>query len=108
MLLVNDLNCFYGQVQAVWDVSFRVRHGEIVTIIGANGAGKTTILKSIVGLVRKTGSVKFDDIDITQSPAHQMASYGLAYVPEGRQVFPLMTVRENLIVGSYNRRARKQ
>ena len=108
MLRVEHLNCFYGQVQTVWDVSFNVRAGEIVTIIGANGAGKTTILKSIVGLVRKTGKVTFDARDISSTPAHEMATHGVAYVPEGRQVFPLMTVRENLIVGSYNKRARKE
>ncbi|MFW8564751.1 ABC transporter ATP-binding protein [Orrella sp. 11846] len=108
MLRVTDLNCFYGQAQAVWDVSFNVKAGEIVTIIGANGAGKTTILKSIVSLVKKTGQIHFDGQDISQNAAHQMAAKGVAYVPEGRQIFPAMTVRENLIVGSYNKRAKSR
>lgn len=106
MLRVADLNSFYGRVQAVWDVSFHVEPGEILTIVGANGAGKTTILKSIVGLAAKTGTVQFDGNDISRTPAHQMAELGIAYVPEGRQVFPEMTVTENLIIGSYSKRSK--
>lgn len=106
MLQVVDLNSFYGKVQAVWDVSFDVRQGEILTIVGANGAGKTTILKSVVGLTDKQGSVHFDGQDISETPGHRMAELGISYVPEGRQVFPEMTVTENLIVGSYNKRAK--
>ena len=106
MLQVADLNSFYGKVQAVWDVSFDVRQGEILTIVGANGAGKTTILKSVVGLTDKQGSVHFDGQDISETPGHRMAELGISYVPEGRQVFPEMTVTENLIVGSYNKRAK--
>ncbi|NYT24778.1 ABC transporter ATP-binding protein [Alcaligenaceae bacterium] len=106
MLQVADLNSFYGKVQAVWDVSFDVRQGEILTIVGANGAGKTTILKSVVGLIDKRGSVRFDGQDISDTPGHRMAELGISYVPEGRQVFPEMTVTENLVVGSYNKRAK--
>lgn len=108
MLQVTDLNGFYGKVQAAWDVSFEVRQGEILSIIGTNGAGKTTILKSVVGLVERKGSVRFDGQDISRTPGHRMAELGISYVPEGRQIFPEMTVTENLIVGSYNRRAKPQ
>ncbi|MDO5666675.1 MAG: ABC transporter ATP-binding protein [Alcaligenaceae bacterium] len=106
MLKVDKLNSFYGNVQTVWDVSLEVNEGEIVAIIGTNGAGKTTILQSIVGLVRKTGSVKFQGKDISNVPAHHMVELGIAYVPEGREVFPEMTVMENLVIGGYNRRSR--
>lgn len=106
MLQVDKLNSFYGNVQAVWDVSFKVNEGEIVAIIGTNGAGKTTILQSVVGLVRKTGLVRFQGADVSDVPAHHMAELGIAYVPEGREVFPEMTVMENLVVGGYNKRSR--
>lgn len=106
MLEVYKLNSFYGDVQAVWDVSLKVNEGEVVAIIGTNGVGKTTILQSIVGLVRKTGNVKFQGSDISNLPAHHMAELGIAYVPEGREVFPEMTVMENLIIGGYNKRSR--
>src|SRR5690606_17457922 len=106
MLQVDKLNSFYGNVQAVWDVSFEVKEGEILAIIGTNGAGKTTIMQSIVGLVNKTGAVSFQGSDISGLPAHQMAELGISYVPEGRKVFPEMTVMENLVVGGYNKRSR--
>lgn len=106
MLQVDKLNSFYGNVQAVWDVSFHVNDGEIVAIIGTNGAGKTSILQSVVGLVNKTGTVFFQGSDISTVPAHRMAELGVSYVPEGREVFPEMTVMENLIVGGYNKRSR--
>jgi branched-chain amino acid transport system ATP-binding protein len=106
MLRVEGLNSFYGNVQVVWDVSFEVKEGEVVAFIGTNGAGKTTLMQSVVGLVRKTGKVNFNGRDIAGEPAHRMADLGIAYVPEGRKVFPEMTVRENLIVGNYSRRAR--
>lgn len=106
MLRVAELNGYYGKVQAAWDISFEVQHGEILTIVGANGAGKTTILKAVVGLVDRRGSVEFDGQDISRLPGHRMAELGISYVPEGRQVFPEMTVTENLIIGSYNKRAK--
>ena len=106
MLHISNLQSFYGNVQAVWDVSLEVKQGEVVSIIGANGAGKTTILKSIVGLVTKKGTLMFDSLDISTLPAHRMAEMGIAYVPEGRRVFPDMTVEENLKLGGYNKRAK--
>lgn len=108
MLQVDKLNSYYGKVQAVWDVSFNVVEGEILAIIGTNGAGKTTMLQSLVGLVDKTGEVRFQGEDISNVPAHKMAEMGISYVPEGRKVFPEMTVLENLVVGSYNKRVRQQ
>lgn len=107
MLGVNHLNSYYGNVQVIWDISLEVNQGEVVAIIGTNGAGKTTILKSIVGLVTKTGSISFEGLVISDLPAYRMAELGIAYVPEGRKVFPEMTVLENLRLGGYNRRAKK-
>jgi branched-chain amino acid transport system ATP-binding protein len=97
----------YGDLQALFDVSLEVRAGEIVTLIGANGAGKTTTLRVISGAVRATGgTVRFDGHDITALPAHAMPERGISHVPEGRQLFPFMTVEENLDLGAYNRRSR--
>jgi branched-chain amino acid transport system ATP-binding protein len=97
----------YGDLQALFDLSLEVRAGEIVTLIGANGAGKTTTLRVISGAVRATGgSVRFDGHDITGLPAHAMPERGISHVPEGRQLFPFMTVEENLDLGAYNRRSR--
>ena len=104
MLKVNDINVYYGAIHAIKDISFEVREGEIVTLIGANGAGKSTILKTISGLLRsKTGSVKFLDQDIGAVAPHKIVERGLAQVPEGRQVFLQMTVEENLEMGGYTR-----
>ena len=107
MLGVNHLNSYYGNVQVIWDISLEVNQGEVVAIIGTNGAGKTTILKSIVGLVTKTGTISFEGLVISDLPAYRMAELGIAYVPEGRKVFPEVTVLENLRLGGYNRRAKK-
>lgn len=107
MLKVINLESFYGAVQAVWNVSFDVKPGEVVSIIGTNGAGKTTILKSVVGLTAHKGSIQYKNQEIGNLPAHKMAELGIAYVPEGRKVFPQMTVLENLRMGSYNKRAAK-
>ncbi|MGF9798579.1 ABC transporter ATP-binding protein [Brevibacillus agri] len=108
MLKVSNLESFYGAVQVVWDVSFDVNQGEVVSIIGANGAGKTTILKSVAGLTDHKGSIRFNGREIGNLPAHKMAELGIAYVPEGRKVFPQMTVLENLRMGSFNKRARTE
>lgn len=108
MLNIKDLKSFYGNVQAIWDVSLDVNQGEVVAIIGANGAGKTTVMKSIVGLVSRTGSTSFLGEDISSTSAHRMAELGIIYVPEGRRVFPRMTIEENLVMGSYNKRAKKE
>ncbi len=104
MLKVNDINVYYGAIHAIKGVSFEVNDGEIVTLIGANGAGKTTILNTIAGLLRSTtGSIEFLDKPLAGTPAHKVISQGLALVPEGRRVFLNMTVEENLEMGAYTR-----
>lgn len=104
MLSVNNIQVFYGAIQALHGVSFEVKEGEIVTLIGANGAGKSTTLRTVSGLIRpKTGSVEFRGQDITKVPAHKIVKMGLAHVPEGRKIFPNLTVRENLVMGAYTR-----
>ena len=108
MLVVKNLESFYGNVQAVWGVSLEVKQGEIVSVIGTNGAGKTTIMQSIVGLVDRKGTITFEGKDISNTPPHKMVDLGIAYVPEGRMVFPEMTVKENLYIGSYNKNAKKK
>lgn len=108
MLVVKNLESFYGNVQAVWGVSLEVKQGEIVSVIGTNGAGKTTIMQSIVGLVDRKGTITFEGKDISNTPPHKMVDLGIAYVPEGRMVFPEMTVKENLYIGSYNKKAKKK
>lgn len=102
LLEVDDLHVAYDELEVVRGVSFTVERGEIVTILGSNGAGKTTTLRSLAGLTRPTrGHVKFAGKHIENSPAHEIASSGLALVPEGRQLFPEHTVRENLELGAY-------
>ena len=104
MLHVENINVYYGAIHAVKDISFHVDEGEVVTLIGANGAGKSTILKTISGLLHShTGSITFLDQKIAGVPAHKIVSRGLAQVPEGRQVFLQMTVEENLEMGAYTR-----
>ncbi len=108
LLQVNDLQVFYGRIQAIKGISFEVNQGEIVTLIGANGAGKTTTLKTMSG-VRPVaaGSVVFDGQDITKAPSHKRVSMGIGQSPEGRGIFPGMSVRENLDMGMYLRADRK-
>ena len=102
MLKVNDINVYYGAIHAIKGVSFEVNDGEIVTLIGANGAGKTTILNTISGLLRtRTGSIEFMEQNLNSVPAHKIVSRGLALVPEGRRVFLQMSVEENLEMGAY-------
>ncbi|MBQ8894915.1 MAG: ABC transporter ATP-binding protein [Clostridia bacterium] len=104
MLKVNNINVYYGSIHAIKDVSFEVHPGEIVTLIGANGAGKSTILQTVSGLLRsKTGSVEFLDQDLSNVPAHKIVSQGLAHVPEGRRIFLQMTVEDNLTMGAFTR-----
>ena len=104
MLKVDNINVYYGSIHAVKDVSFEVHQGEVVTLIGANGAGKSTILQTVSGLLRsKTGSVEFLGEALDGVPAHKVVSKGLAHVPEGRRVFLQMTVEENLEMGAYTR-----
>ncbi|MEG2082686.1 MAG: ABC transporter ATP-binding protein [Oscillospiraceae bacterium] len=102
MLKVNDINVYYGKIHAVKDVSFEVNEGEVVSLIGANGAGKSTILKTISGLLRsKTGDISFMEEDISRIESHNLVGKGLAHVPEGRRIFLQMTVLENLELGAY-------
>jgi branched-chain amino acid transport system ATP-binding protein len=104
LLEVSDLNVFYGAIHALQGISFHVEKGEIVTLIGANGAGKSTTLNTISGLVRaRGGSIKFHDEEITKTPAYQIVSMGVVQVPEGRQIFAPLTVSENLDMGAYTR-----
>ena len=102
MLSVENLNVYYGAIHALHDISFHVDTGEIVTLIGANGAGKTSILQSISALIpRRSGAVTFDGKDLSHIPAHRLIAMGLTQVPEGRHVFLQMTVEENLEMGAY-------
>ncbi len=102
MLKVDNINVYYGQIHTLKDVSIEVKKGEIVALIGANGAGKTTSLRTISGLLRsKTGRIEFNDEDISHTEAHKLVSKGIAHVPEGRHVFLQMTVQENLEMGAY-------
>jgi branched-chain amino acid transport system ATP-binding protein len=107
LLEISGVRASYGDLQALFDISLEVRAGEVVTLIGANGAGKTTTLRVISGVLRATGgTVRFDGHDISALPAHAMPERGISHVPEGRQLFPFMTVEENLDLGAYNRRSR--
>lgn len=109
MLEVDKINVFYGDLQALWDVSFRVNNGEIVVIAGSNGAGKTTILKTISGLLHpKSGTINLLGRRIDKNPPHNIVDLGVAHIPEGRHLFPYMTVLENLEIGGYTRRAREK
>ncbi|MBP3519891.1 MAG: ABC transporter ATP-binding protein [Oscillospiraceae bacterium] len=104
LLKVSDLNVYYGAIHAVKGVSFEVMPGEIVTLIGANGAGKTTILNTVAGLLHpSSGAVEFEGKSLANVPAHRIVNQGLALVPEGRRVFLQMTVEENLEMGAYTR-----
>jgi len=104
MLELRNISAFYGTVQALRDVSLEVKTGEIVTIIGANGAGKTTLLKTIAGLVpAKEGMVRFDGTTVTNLAPNRIVSLGASLVPEGRQIFPSLSVLENLQLGGYVR-----
>jgi len=102
MLEVNNINVYYGSIHAVKDISFKVEKGEIISLIGANGAGKTTILQTVSGLLKSnTGSIVFNNQDLMHIPAHKIVGHGLAQVPEGRRVFLQMSVMENLELGAY-------
>ncbi|MGY4222984.1 branched-chain amino acid transport system ATP-binding protein [Bradyrhizobium sp. USDA 4503] len=105
LLDVNGLQIFYGDLQAVFDMNFTVADGEAVALVGANGAGKSTFLKALVGLnEERRGAVQFDGVDISQMPAEDVSRLGLIMVPEGRLLFDSLTIEENLLMGSVNRR----
>jgi branched-chain amino acid transport system ATP-binding protein len=102
LLKLSNLEVCYGVISAVQDVSLHIDKGEIVTLIGANGAGKTTLLRTISGLVRpRQGTIEFAGSEITRLPPHEIVRRGISHVPEGRQVFPNLSVRENLLLGAY-------
>ncbi len=109
MLEIKDVEVFYGMIQAIKGVSFQVNEGEVIALIGANGAGKTTILHSITGLIApKKGQIFFEEQDITATPAHKIVSMGMAHVPEGRRVFAQLTVLENLKMGAFTRKDKEE
>ena len=105
MLQVTDLKVNYGVIQAIKGVSFEVNEGEVIALIGANGAGKTTILHTVTGLIApKSGKIEFEGKDITKMPAHKIVTLGMAHVPEGRRVFADLSVYENLLMGAFTRK----
>lgn len=109
MLEVKDLEVYYGMIQAIKGISFEVNEGEVIALIGANGAGKTTILHTISGLIApKKGSITFEGQELTKIPAHKIVENGLAQVPEGRRVFPSLSVLQNLKLGAYTRKDKKE
>ena len=109
MLEVQNINVCYGFVQVLWDISFRVEEGEIVAIVGSNGAGKSTTLKTISGLLRPTsGSIAFKGERLDQTPAHLVVEKEVAHIPEGRRLFPFSTVLTNLELGAFTKRARNE
>ncbi len=109
LLKVSHIDVFHGSFQALWDVSLSVKRGEIVAIIGANGSGKSTLLETISGLVRPAkGSIKFEGKDISALEPFDIVGLGISQTPEGRRIFPELSVLENLIIGSYNREARSK
>lgn len=109
MLKVTDLEVYYGVIKAIKGVSFEVNQGEVIALIGANGAGKTTILHTVTGLIQpKHGQIEFEGNDITKTPAHKIVSMGMAHVPEGRRVFAQLSVYENLKMGAYTRKDKNE
>jgi branched-chain amino acid transport system ATP-binding protein len=104
MLELNDVHTYYGNIHALKGISLKVADGEIVTLIGSNGAGKTTTLRTIQGLLKpRSGSIKLDNLELHKLPSHQVATHGIAQSPEGRMIFPRMSVMENLEMGAYAR-----
>ena len=109
MLEVNDIKVYYGMIQAIKGVSFHVDEGEVIALIGANGAGKTTILHTVSGLLTpKEGSITFEGQDLVKIPGHKIVSMGMAHVPEGRRVFAELSVYENLKLGAYTRKDKQE
>jgi len=109
MLKVNGIDVFYGDLQVLWDISFEVTEKEIVVLVGANGAGKSTTIKTISSLISpKRGSIEFNGIRLDKTPAHNIIEHGIVHIPEGRRLFPQMSVEENLIMGTLFSEARKK
>jgi branched-chain amino acid transport system ATP-binding protein len=108
MLEIRGIDVYYGDLQALWDVSLTVSDGSVVTLVGSNGAGKSTLMQAITGLLKpRAGSVSFDGVRIDKLPVHRIVQSGICMVPEGRRLFPQMTILENLEVGASVRTARK-
>ncbi|MDD3569916.1 MAG: ABC transporter ATP-binding protein [Lachnospiraceae bacterium] len=109
LLEVKDLEVYYGVIRAIKGISFEVNEGEVIALIGANGAGKTTILHTVTGLVpSKSGSISYNGTDITKMPGHKLVPMGIAHVPEGRRVFSQLSVIQNLKMGAYTRTDKKE
>jgi branched-chain amino acid transport system ATP-binding protein len=109
LLTINNLSVRYGAIKALRDVSLGVERREIVTLIGSNGAGKTTLLRTISGLIGASdGSIKFEEADITHRKPHEIVCMGISHVPEGRQIFANLSVRENLLLGAYQEKSRER
>ena len=109
MLEVKNLEVYYGVIQAIKGISFHVEEGEVIALIGANGAGKTTTLQTITGMLNaKAGSIQFEGTELTKIPGHKIVSMGMAHVPEGRRVFAELSVYENLKLGAYTRKDKKE
>lgn len=109
MLEVNDIKVYYGMIQAIKGVSFHVDEGEVIALIGANGAGKTTILHTVSGLLTpKEGSITFEGQDLVKIPGYKIVSMGMAHVPEGRRVFAQLSVLQNLMMGAYTRKDKEE
>lgn len=109
LLKVDNIEVYYGMINALKGVSFEVNKGEIVALIGANGAGKTTILHTVTGLLKpKTGKIIYNDNDITKVPAHKIVTMGMAHVPEGRRIFSQLSVLDNIKLGAYTRKDKNE
>lgn len=105
LLEIKDLEVYYGMIQAIKGISFEVKEGEVIALIGANGAGKTTALQTITGMIpSKKGTITFDGVDITRVPGHKIVPMGMAHVPEGRRVFAQLSVLDNLRLGAFTRK----
>ena len=109
MLEVKDLEVYYGVIQAIKGISFEVKQGEVIALIGANGAGKTTTLQTITGMLQaKKGQIIYEGQDITKVPGHKIVAMGMAHVPEGRRVFSQLSVLDNLKMGAYTQKDKKE
>lgn len=108
LLKVDKLNVYYGDIQVLFDLSLEVKKGEITSIVGANAAGKSTLLRTLSGLIKNvSGSIKFNEKELAGAPPYEIVSEGIIHVPEGRRVFPLLNVQENLEIGAYSQRKKE-